>query len=155
MNHWQVTVNPGFQVQESDFSNNVVRCDIRYTGSYVQAYNCRITGWVLKKTIESEVSLSHFNGVYLFHRYWSGLLHPNLQWCSELKYSKKQNHIFMDRLTINLTYFYLFKCMIYADTLLVIDIFSKCLICTNNAILCFFLLTFCNLKKYSITSYIY
>ncbi|XP_058615714.1 lysyl oxidase-like 5a isoform X1 [Onychostoma macrolepis] len=40
----KVTVNPGFQVQESDFSNNVVRCDIRYTGSYVQANNCRITG---------------------------------------------------------------------------------------------------------------
>ncbi|XP_056098674.1 lysyl oxidase-like 5a isoform X2 [Rhinichthys klamathensis goyatoka] len=40
----KVTVNPGFQVQESDFSNNVVRCDIRYTGSYVQAHNCRITG---------------------------------------------------------------------------------------------------------------
>ncbi|XP_018945107.2 lysyl oxidase-like 5a [Cyprinus carpio] len=41
----KVTVNPGFQVQESDFSNNVARCDIRYTGSYVQAYNCRITGY--------------------------------------------------------------------------------------------------------------
>ncbi|XP_048038286.1 lysyl oxidase-like 5a [Megalobrama amblycephala] len=40
----KVTVNPGFQVQESDFSNNVVRCDIRYMGSYVQAHNCRITG---------------------------------------------------------------------------------------------------------------
>uniref|UniRef100_A0A8C1TN84 Lysyl oxidase homolog n=1 Tax=Cyprinus carpio TaxID=7962 RepID=A0A8C1TN84_CYPCA len=40
----KVTVNPGFQVQESDFSNNVVRCEIRYTGSYVQANNCRITG---------------------------------------------------------------------------------------------------------------
>ncbi|XP_073700866.1 lysyl oxidase-like 5a [Garra rufa] len=40
----KVTVNPGFQVQESDFSNNIVRCDIRYTGSYVQAHNCRITG---------------------------------------------------------------------------------------------------------------
>ncbi|KAL7855298.1 hypothetical protein SRHO_G00174880 [Serrasalmus rhombeus] len=39
----KVTVNPNFQVQESDFSNNVVRCDIRYTGSYVQAHNCRIT----------------------------------------------------------------------------------------------------------------
>ncbi|KAL1252110.1 hypothetical protein QQF64_019906 [Cirrhinus molitorella] len=39
----KVTVNPGFQVQESDFSNNIVRCDIRYTGSYVQAHNCRIT----------------------------------------------------------------------------------------------------------------
>uniref|UniRef100_A0A671PWB2 Lysyl oxidase homolog n=1 Tax=Sinocyclocheilus anshuiensis TaxID=1608454 RepID=A0A671PWB2_9TELE len=40
----KVTVNPGFQVQESDFSNNVVRCAIRYTGSYVQANNCRTTG---------------------------------------------------------------------------------------------------------------
>ncbi|XP_067271431.1 lysyl oxidase-like 5a isoform X2 [Pseudorasbora parva] len=40
----KVTVNPGFQVPESDFSNNIVRCDIRYTGSYVQAHNCRITG---------------------------------------------------------------------------------------------------------------
>uniref|UniRef100_W5LQJ5 Lysyl oxidase homolog n=2 Tax=Astyanax mexicanus TaxID=7994 RepID=W5LQJ5_ASTMX len=41
----KVTVNPSFQVQESDFSNNVVRCDIRYTGSHVQAHNCRITGF--------------------------------------------------------------------------------------------------------------
>ncbi|XP_072516019.1 lysyl oxidase-like 5a [Salminus brasiliensis] len=40
----KVTVNPNFQVQESDFSNNVVRCDVRYTGSLVQAHNCRITG---------------------------------------------------------------------------------------------------------------
>ncbi|XP_069006607.1 lysyl oxidase-like 5a [Embiotoca jacksoni] len=39
----KVTVNPSQQVQESDFSNNEVRCDIRYTGSYVQARNCRIT----------------------------------------------------------------------------------------------------------------
>ncbi|XP_023674683.1 lysyl oxidase-like 5a [Paramormyrops kingsleyae] len=40
----KVTVNPTFQVPESDFSNNVVRCDIIYTGSYVQTHNCRITG---------------------------------------------------------------------------------------------------------------
>ncbi len=39
----QVTVNPYQLVQESDFSNNEVLCDIRYTGSYVQARNCRIT----------------------------------------------------------------------------------------------------------------
>ncbi|XP_044056166.1 lysyl oxidase-like 5a isoform X2 [Siniperca chuatsi] len=39
----KVTVNPSQLVQESDFSNNEVRCDIRYTGSYVQARNCRIT----------------------------------------------------------------------------------------------------------------
>uniref|UniRef100_A0A3Q3LCX0 Lysyl oxidase homolog n=3 Tax=Mastacembelus armatus TaxID=205130 RepID=A0A3Q3LCX0_9TELE len=39
----KVTVNPSHLVQESDFSNNEVQCDIRYTGSYVQARNCRIT----------------------------------------------------------------------------------------------------------------
>ncbi|KAL7397209.1 hypothetical protein ABVT39_018514 [Epinephelus coioides] len=39
----KVTVNPSQLVPESDFSNNEVRCDIRYTGSYVQARNCRIT----------------------------------------------------------------------------------------------------------------
>ncbi|XP_068447587.1 lysyl oxidase-like 5a [Clinocottus analis] len=39
----KVTVNPSQMVQESDFSNNEVLCDIRYTGSYVQARNCRIT----------------------------------------------------------------------------------------------------------------
>uniref|UniRef100_A0A3B3THW1 Lysyl oxidase homolog n=1 Tax=Poecilia latipinna TaxID=48699 RepID=A0A3B3THW1_9TELE len=38
----KVTVNPSQLVQESDFSNNEVRCDVRYTGSYVQARNCRI-----------------------------------------------------------------------------------------------------------------
>ncbi|XP_034035717.1 lysyl oxidase-like 5a [Thalassophryne amazonica] len=39
----KVSVNPSQLVQESDFSNNEVQCDIRYTGSYVQARNCRIT----------------------------------------------------------------------------------------------------------------
>ncbi|XP_061682096.1 lysyl oxidase-like 5a [Syngnathoides biaculeatus] len=39
----QVTVNPYKLVEESDFSNNVAKCDIWYTGSYVQAANCRIT----------------------------------------------------------------------------------------------------------------
>ncbi|XP_010869772.2 lysyl oxidase-like 5a isoform X1 [Esox lucius] len=40
----KVTVNPAMQVQESDFSNNIVRCDIRYTGTYIHTRNCRITG---------------------------------------------------------------------------------------------------------------
>ncbi|KAM4605231.1 protein-lysine 6-oxidase-like [Polymixia lowei] len=39
----KVTVNPNFLVQESDFSNNIVRCDITYTGIYVQTRNCRVT----------------------------------------------------------------------------------------------------------------
>ncbi|KAM3866273.1 lysyl oxidase-like 5b [Diretmus argenteus] len=39
----KVTVNPDFHVQESDFSNNIVRCDITYTGIYIQTRNCRVT----------------------------------------------------------------------------------------------------------------
>ncbi|XP_029308838.1 protein-lysine 6-oxidase-like [Cottoperca gobio] len=39
----KVTVNPNFHVQESDFTNNIVRCDISYTGSYVQTRNCRLS----------------------------------------------------------------------------------------------------------------
>ncbi|XP_048470128.1 protein-lysine 6-oxidase-like [Rhincodon typus] len=39
----KVSVNPGFLVPESVMTNNVVRCDILYTGSYVSARNCRIT----------------------------------------------------------------------------------------------------------------
>lgn len=39
----KVMVNPNFHVMESDFNNNVVRCDITYTGTYVQTRNCRIT----------------------------------------------------------------------------------------------------------------
>ncbi|XP_068449427.1 protein-lysine 6-oxidase-like [Clinocottus analis] len=39
----KVTVNPNFHVMESDFTNNIVRCDIIYTGTYVQTRNCRVS----------------------------------------------------------------------------------------------------------------
>ncbi|XP_031721013.1 protein-lysine 6-oxidase-like [Anarrhichthys ocellatus] len=39
----KVTVNPNFHVLESDFTNNIVRCDIIYTGTYVQTRNCRVS----------------------------------------------------------------------------------------------------------------
>ncbi|XP_071346389.1 protein-lysine 6-oxidase-like [Trachinotus anak] len=39
----KVSVNPNFHVLESDFTNNIVRCDITYTGIYVQTRNCRVT----------------------------------------------------------------------------------------------------------------
>ncbi|XP_008332780.1 protein-lysine 6-oxidase-like [Cynoglossus semilaevis] len=39
----RVMVNPNFHVLESDFTNNVVRCDITYTGVFVQTRNCRIS----------------------------------------------------------------------------------------------------------------
>ncbi|XP_032082379.1 protein-lysine 6-oxidase-like [Thamnophis elegans] len=45
----KVTVNPDFLVAESDFSNNVVQCDIVYTGEYVDTKNCRITRYLQAK----------------------------------------------------------------------------------------------------------
>ncbi|XP_076012447.1 lysyl oxidase homolog 1 [Genypterus blacodes] len=39
----KLQVNPKFLVQESDFTNNVVRCNIHYTGRFVKASNCKIT----------------------------------------------------------------------------------------------------------------
>uniref|UniRef100_A0A8C3ANP6 protein-lysine 6-oxidase n=1 Tax=Cyclopterus lumpus TaxID=8103 RepID=A0A8C3ANP6_CYCLU len=39
----KLQVNPKFLVLESDFTNNVVRCNIHYTGRFVTTNNCRIT----------------------------------------------------------------------------------------------------------------
>ncbi|XP_067268934.1 protein-lysine 6-oxidase isoform X1 [Pseudorasbora parva] len=39
----KVTVNPGFQVSESDYSNNIVRCDVQYTGSSAHVAGCSVT----------------------------------------------------------------------------------------------------------------
>ncbi|XP_048876940.1 protein-lysine 6-oxidase [Brienomyrus brachyistius] len=39
----KVSVNPSYQVPESDYSNNVVRCDIRYTGNYAYTSGCRLS----------------------------------------------------------------------------------------------------------------
>uniref|UniRef100_A0A6J0SSZ4 Lysyl oxidase homolog n=1 Tax=Pogona vitticeps TaxID=103695 RepID=A0A6J0SSZ4_9SAUR len=41
----KVTVNPDFLVPESDFTNNIVRCDVTYTGSHVNTHNCKITSF--------------------------------------------------------------------------------------------------------------
>ncbi|XP_024413192.3 lysyl oxidase homolog 1 isoform X1 [Desmodus rotundus] len=38
----KVHVNPKYVVLESDFTNNVVRCSIHYTGRYVSTTNCKI-----------------------------------------------------------------------------------------------------------------
>uniref|UniRef100_A0A8C6KYY1 Lysyl oxidase homolog n=1 Tax=Nothobranchius furzeri TaxID=105023 RepID=A0A8C6KYY1_NOTFU len=43
----KITVNPNFLILESDFTNNIVKCEITYTGLYVQTRNCRISS---KKT---------------------------------------------------------------------------------------------------------
>ncbi|XP_063811373.1 protein-lysine 6-oxidase-like [Pseudophryne corroboree] len=39
----KVSVNPNFQVMESDFTNNAVRCDLTYAGSHVITRNCRLS----------------------------------------------------------------------------------------------------------------
>ncbi|KAM8838745.1 protein-lysine 6-oxidase-like [Synchiropus picturatus] len=38
----KVTVNPNHHVLESDFTNNIVRCELTYTGVFVQTRNCRV-----------------------------------------------------------------------------------------------------------------
>ncbi|KAM5291730.1 lysyl oxidase homolog 1 [Ctenodactylus gundi] len=43
----KVHVNPKYIVLESDFTNNVVRCNIHYTGRYVSTTNCKIVQYVL------------------------------------------------------------------------------------------------------------
>ncbi|XP_063820278.1 protein-lysine 6-oxidase isoform X3 [Pseudophryne corroboree] len=39
----KVSVNPSYIVPESDYSNNVVRCDVRYTGNHVYTSSCAIS----------------------------------------------------------------------------------------------------------------
>ncbi|XP_042333570.1 lysyl oxidase homolog 1 [Sceloporus undulatus] len=39
----KVQVNPKYIVMESDFTNNVVRCNVHYTGRYVATTNCKIS----------------------------------------------------------------------------------------------------------------
>ncbi|KAM7369064.1 hypothetical protein PAMP_013363 [Pampus punctatissimus] len=39
----KVSVNPSYQVPESDFTNNIVRCDVRYTGNYAYVSGCHMS----------------------------------------------------------------------------------------------------------------
>ncbi|XP_033845330.1 lysyl oxidase homolog 1 [Periophthalmus magnuspinnatus] len=39
----KLQVNPKFLVRESDYTNNVVRCNIHYTGRYVRTTNCKLS----------------------------------------------------------------------------------------------------------------
>lgn len=111
MTHWQVTVNPGFQVQESDFSNNVVRCDIRHMGSYVQANNCRITGWVLRmRWIRSFFITANTLMMFIYFPDTDPVYFIQTSSGAELKSSKhviQKTHIVMDRLGITWLIFYL------------------------------------------------
>lgn len=39
----KISVNPYYQVPESDYSNNNVRCDVRYTGNYAYVSGCHMS----------------------------------------------------------------------------------------------------------------
>ncbi|KAJ3606075.1 hypothetical protein NHX12_028118 [Muraenolepis orangiensis] len=39
----KVSVNPSYHVPESDYSNNIVRCEVRYTGNYAYVSGCHIS----------------------------------------------------------------------------------------------------------------
>ncbi|XP_068608910.1 protein-lysine 6-oxidase [Brachionichthys hirsutus] len=41
----KVSVNPNYHVPESDYGNNVVRCDVRYTGNYAYVSGCHMSGY--------------------------------------------------------------------------------------------------------------
>lgn len=41
----KISVNPYYQVPESDYSNNHVRCDVRYTGNYAYVSGCHMSSY--------------------------------------------------------------------------------------------------------------
>ncbi|XP_018526851.1 protein-lysine 6-oxidase [Lates calcarifer] len=41
----KISVNPYYQVPETDFSNNHVRCDVRYTGNYAYVSGCHMSSY--------------------------------------------------------------------------------------------------------------
>lgn len=41
----KVTVNPRQQVPESNYNNNIVRCDVQYTGTSAHISGCSTTSW--------------------------------------------------------------------------------------------------------------
>ncbi|CAN9504913.1 unnamed protein product [Ophioblennius macclurei] len=39
----KINVNPYYQIEESDYTNNIVRCDVRYTGNYAYVSGCHMS----------------------------------------------------------------------------------------------------------------
>lgn len=39
----QVSVNPQYQVPESDYSNNIVRCEVQYSGHSAYLSGCHLS----------------------------------------------------------------------------------------------------------------
>uniref|UniRef100_A0A8C6U8Y2 Lysyl oxidase homolog n=1 Tax=Neogobius melanostomus TaxID=47308 RepID=A0A8C6U8Y2_9GOBI len=62
---FQVVINPTFEVAESDYSNNVMKCKARYNGHRLWTYNCHI-GNTHFHTFDSFTSLNYFCH-FVFH----------------------------------------------------------------------------------------
>ncbi|NWZ40149.1 LOXL2 oxidase, partial [Brachypodius atriceps] len=56
----QVVINPNYEVAESDYSNNVMKCRSRYDGQRIWMYNCHIGGSFSEET---EQKFDHFRGL--------------------------------------------------------------------------------------------
>ncbi|CAL8337893.1 unnamed protein product [Lota lota] len=50
---FQVEINPNFEVAESDYSNNIMKCRCRYDGNRIWMYNCHIGGSLSSETEET------------------------------------------------------------------------------------------------------
>uniref|UniRef100_A0A8C4WNM6 Lysyl oxidase homolog n=1 Tax=Gopherus evgoodei TaxID=1825980 RepID=A0A8C4WNM6_9SAUR len=57
---FQIVINPNYEVAESDYSNNVMKCKSRYDGQRIWMYNCHI-GDSLGQ--EMEQKFDHFSGL--------------------------------------------------------------------------------------------
>ncbi|XP_024283392.1 lysyl oxidase homolog 2A [Oncorhynchus tshawytscha] len=50
---FQVVINPNYEVAESDYTNNIMKCRCRYDGHLIWTYNCHIGGSVSSESEES------------------------------------------------------------------------------------------------------